>query len=83
SGQWPLAAARSRQRANNPLTIRKSHWKSVSVLPTFAGNPIGADPGSGRSAPVRWRDRALLDSSRASGMDEVIKAKRQQQNAGS
>jgi len=44
--------ARCRQRANIPLTIRNCHWKSVAVLPTFADNPIGADPGSGRSAPL-------------------------------
>jgi hypothetical protein len=61
----------SAANGNNPLTIGNSHWKSAAVLPTFADIPIGADPGSGPSAPHVWRGRAAFGFSLRGFLEEL------------
>src|ERR1019366_10196996 len=59
---------------NKPLMACSQHWKSARVLPMFRMHPLASDPGFRRCAP----ERGATDASGIAGMDEAIKAKRQQ-----
>ena len=78
-GMAPLrlltAAANDNRLQNKPLMIRAQHWKSRAVLPTFRAfthrRPIPVFPA------MRARTLARLRAPGNADMDEVLRAKRQ------